>query len=287
MSSSNEEKIVTVEEIKSLREEISLMHDSLAHNVMVHAPLVQKVANIFIDKGVDRHWVEKLLAPLVGSSLEDDEVMLIAYVLEELDMLLEIEDEDLNFTKRVKIIVGSTGIGKTSLIGKLAGRYKYLTQKYFSVAFVNYDEHKVGAVEQLTHYADAMDIPLVKLDDLFDKSYDIVLIDTAGNMGEESKKLQSIIEILEGSMGYKVQISLVLSATSKKIDLEKILEAFRGLNIQNFIFTKIDETSDLSDMINFLIKEKTPLSYLSIGQEIPEDLIVASKEYILNKFMQK
>jgi flagellar biosynthesis protein FlhF len=287
MSSSNDEKIVTVEEVKSLREEISLMYDSLAHNVMVHAPLVEKVANIFIDKGVDRHWVEKLLAPLVGSSLEDDEVMLIAYVLEALDMLLDIEEEDLSCNKRVKLVVGATGIGKTSLIGKLAGRYKYLIQKEFTIAFINYDEHKVGAVEQLRHYADAMEIPLIKLEDLLDKSYDIVFIDTAGNMGEESQKLQSIIEILESRMGYDVQISLVLSATSKKIDLEKIFKSFIGLKIQNFIFTKIDETSDLSDMINFLIKKKIPLSYLSIGQEIPEDLIVASKEYILNKFMQK
>jgi len=286
MSSSNEEKIVTLEEIKSLREEISLMHDSLAHNVMVHAPFVQKVANIFIEKGVDRHWIEKLLAPLVGSSLEDDEVMLVAYVLEELDTLLNIAEEEKNFDKNVKIIVGATGIGKTSLMGKLGGRYKYLMEKHHNVAFINCDQYKVGAVEQLEHYSDAMDIPLVELDDLFEKNYDIILIDTAGSMSRDFQKLNSIVQVLEESMGYKVQVSLVLSATSKKRDLEKIFNIFNSLKIKDFIFTKIDETSDLSDMINFLIQEKRPLSYLSIGQNIPEDLMVASKEYILNKFMQ-
>jgi flagellar biosynthesis protein FlhF len=286
MPNSNEEKIVTLEEISFLREEISLMHNSLAHNVMVYAPLVQKVANIFIDKGVNRQWIEKLLAPLVGSNLEDDEVMLIAYVLEELDILLNIKEEEKYFNKRVKIIVGGTGIGKTSLIGKLGGRYKYLLEKDYNVAFINYDRHKVGAVEQLLHYSDAMDIPLIELDELFDENYDIVLIDTAGSKSNLDE-LENIIQVLEESLCYKVQVSLALSATSKQRDLEKILDIFNGLNIKDFIFTKIDETTDLSDMINFLIKDKRPLSYLSTGQEIPDDLVVASKEYILNRFMEE
>jgi flagellar biosynthesis protein FlhF len=287
MLENNEEKLVSVEEIKTLRNEISLMHASLAHDVMEYAPLVQKVANRFIYRGIDRHRIEKLLAPLVGSSLEDDEEMLVAYVLEELDTLLSVKEEIKNFENDVHIIVGATGIGKTSLIGKLGGRYKYLIEKKQSVAFVNYDQHKVGAREQLAHYADAMDIPLVRLDDLLENKYDLVLIDTAGAMGENTQELLALIDILKKEMHYKVQISLVLSATSKQRDLEKVLKVFNNLEIENFIFTKLDETSDLSDMINFSINEGRPISYLSVGQEIPEDLMVASKEYILNKFMQE
>ncbi len=248
--------------------------------------MVQKVANRFIDKGLDRLWVEKLLVPLVGSNLEDDEEMLLAYVLEELDSLLIINDEVMNFKNEIQIMVGRTGIGKTSLIGKLGGRYKYLLEKEQNIAFVNYDKHKVGATEQLAHYADAMDIPLVEVDSLLESNYDLVLIDTAGSMGENSKELTSLIYFLKEEMGYKVHISLVLSATSKKRDLEEVLKNFNDLNIDSFIFTKLDETSDLSDMINFLINEKRPITYLSVGQEIPEDLMVASKEYILNKFMK-
>jgi len=287
MLENNEEKPVTVEEIKSLRDEISFMHASLAHDVMEHAPLVQKVANRFIDKGINRHRIEKLLAPLVGSGIEDDEEMLVAYVLEELDILLSLRDEVTNFENEIHIIVGATGIGKTSLIGKLGGRYKYLLKKEQNVAFVNYDQHKVGATEQLAHYADAMDIPLVRLDDLLENKYDLVLIDTAGSMGENARELRLLIDILKKEMHYKVQISLALSATSKKRDLEEVLKVFNDLEIENFIFTKLDETSDLSDMINFSINEDKPISYLSFGQEIPEDLMVASKEYILNKFMQE
>jgi flagellar biosynthesis protein FlhF len=287
MLEKNEERLVSVEEIKTLRDEISLMHASLAHDVMEHAPLVQKVANRFIDKGIDRHRIEKLLAPLVGSSLEDDEEMLVAYVLEELDTLLSVKEEIKSFENEVHMVVGATGIGKTSLIGKLGGRYKYLIEKKQSVAFVNYDQHKVGAFEQLSHYSDAMEIPLVSLESLLEKQYDLILIDTAGSMGENFQELSSLIYMLKEDMHYKVQISLVLSATSKQRDLEKVLKVFNDLEIENFIFTKLDETSDLSDMINFSINEGRPISYLSFGQEIPEDLMVASKEYILNKFMQE
>jgi len=282
----NKEKVVTLEEIESLRKEIYLMHDSLAHNVVEHAPLMQKVASLFIDKGLDRQWIEKLLAPLVGSGLEEDEEMLLFYILEELDMRLDIKEEDKSFNRVVRVMVGATGIGKTSLIGKLGGRYKYLTKKTSSIAFINYDQLKVGAVEQLAHYGDVMRIPLIDIESLFDQDYEVVFIDTAGSMGKNIESLKSIIQTLKENRNYTIEISLVLSATSKEKDLENILNLFKSLNINDFIFTKLDETTDLSDMINFLIKDKRPLSYLSIGQEIPEDLIVASKEYILNRFME-
>jgi len=60
-----------------------------------------------------------------------------------------------------------------------------------------------------------------------------------------------------------------------------------GLKVKSFILTKLDETGDLSDLINFLISEKKPVSYISTGQQIPEDLVVASKEYILKQFVRE
>ena len=288
MPNKNAEKLVTLEEITSLREEISQMHASLAHDVLVHAPLVHKVSNLFIDKGLDRRWVEKLLAPLVGSTFENDEMILLAYILEELDTFLNVIDESKSFKRKVMIMVGGTGIGKTSLVGKLGGRYAYLLKHAYRVAFVNFDQHKVGAVEQLAHYADAMEIPLIELDSLLENHYDVVLIDTAGSMGENFHELRELISILEEEMEYSVEISLVLSATSKAKDMNRVLDSFCELDIKSFIFTKLDETSDLSDMIKFLMQHHdTPLSYLSFGQEIPEDLMVATKEYILNKFMNE
>ena len=283
-----EDEPVTVEEIQALRNEIVRMHESLAKDVIGHAHLVKKVVELFVDKGLERQWVEKLLAPLVGSSFEEDEVMLVAYLIEELDSLLNVEeDESKKLEKKVHILVGGTGIGKTSLVGKLGARYTYLLDEVYSVAFFNFDHYKVGAVEQLEHYADAMDIPMIELEDFVDDKYDVILIDTAGNMGDNFSELEALIEIIEKNTSYKVELTLVLSATSKAKDLEKIFHTFKSFPIESFIFTKLDETDDVSDMINFLMKHENRVSYLSIGQAIPEDLMVASKEYLLNQFMNE
>ena len=286
MPKEDDDKLLTVEDIRSLRAEISLMHSSLAKDVVGHAPLVKKVVERFVKLGLKREWVEKLLATLVGTEVEDDEAILIAYVLEELDTLLNIEEESQELEKTIHIIVGATGIGKTSLIGKLATRYTYVLKKSHKVVFLNLDHHKVGAVEQLENYADAMDIPLITLDDFLENEYDIVFVDTAGNRGDDIEEIENFIELVESCMDYKIIVSLALSATSKIRDLEDISKAFECLPIKNYILTKLDETCDLSDMINFLITKKTPVSYISTGQEIPEDLIVASKEYLLKKFME-
>ena len=282
----DDDNLLTVEEIQALRAEISLMHSSLAKDVVGHAPLIKKVVERFVDRGLKQQWVEKLLAPLAGSSFEDDEGILIAYVLEELDILLTVEEEKKRLTKTVHIIVGGTGIGKTSLVGKLAARYMYFLKHSHKVAFVNFDRQKVGAVEQLEQYSDAMDIPLIQLEDLLDETYDVVFIDTAGSRGVNIEDLQNLISLIDGNSSYRVEISLALSATSKTKDLERINQAFEIFPIKNFILTKLDETCDLSDIINFLIEEKKPVSYISTGQEIPEDLVVATKEYLLNQFMQ-
>ena len=286
MAKEDDDKLLTVEDIRSLRAEISLMHSSLAKDVVGHAPLIKKVVERFVERGLQREWIEKLLASLVGSSFEDDEEILVAYILEELDILLNVEEETQELKKTIHIIVGGTGIGKTSLVGKLATRYTYLLKKSHKAVFLNLDHHKVGAVEQLENYADAMDILLITLDDFLENEYDVVFVDTAGSKGDDVQELENFIELIESCMDYKIIVSLALSATSKMKDLEAINKAFEPLPIKSYILTKLDETCDLSDMINFLITQKTPVSYISTGQEIPEDLIVASKEYLLKKFME-
>jgi flagellar biosynthesis protein FlhF len=286
MPEKNQEALLTVEEIQALRAEISLMHSSLAKDVVGHAPLIKRVVENFVEKGLKREWVEKLLAPLAGSTFEDDESILIAYVLEELDLLLTVEEEDEKLDKVIRIIVGGTGIGKTSLLGKLAARYTYFLKDFHKAAFINFDRQKVGAVEQLEQYSDAMDIPLIGIEDFLDEVYDVIFIDTAGSQGKNIEDLQNLIALIEENSAYKVEISLALSATSKTKDLEHVSSAFEIFPIQNYILTKLDETCDLSDIINFLIEQKKPVSYISTGQEIPEDLVVATKEYLLNQFMK-
>lgn len=287
MSKNDNKKLLTVADVRALREEIALMHGSLAKDVLEHTPLIKKVVDRFVAKGLERVWTEKLLASLAGSTLEEDEEILVAYVLEELDSLFKVESETKKLSKTIRIIVGGTGIGKSSLVGKLAARYRYFLEKKHKVGFINFDRQKVGAEEQLENYADAMDIPLVALVALLEDDYDVLFIDTAGSAGINIEDLENLMSLIEHNTNYNLEISLALSATSKTKDLERMNKAFEYLNVKNFILTKLDETCDLSDLINFLIKDKKPVAYISTGQRIPEDLIVATKEYILNQFMRE
>jgi flagellar biosynthesis protein FlhF len=287
MSKDDDEKLLTVADVRALREEIAFMHGSLAKDVLEHTPLIKKVVDRFVGKGLDRTWTEKLLASLAGSTFENDEEILVAYVLEELDALLNVESETKKLNKTIRIIVGATGIGKTSLVGKMGARYKYFLEKSHKVGFVNFDRQKVGAEEQLENYADAMEIPLVALVEFLEEEYEVLFIDTAGSLGKNIEDLENLISLIETNTDYNLEISLALCATAKASDLNHINKAFEHFNVKNFILTKLDETCDLSDLINFLIKEKKPVSYISTGQRIPEDLEVATKEYILNQFMQE
>ena len=191
MSKNDDEKLLTVEDVRALREEIAFMHGSLAKDVLEHTPLIKKVVDRFVDKGLERTWTEKLLASLAGSTLEEDEEILVAYVLEELDSLLKVESETKNLTNTIRIIVGGTGIGKTSLVGKLAARYRYFLEKSHNVGFINFDRQKVGAQEQLENYADAMDIPLVALVEFLEDEYDVLYIATAGSAGNNIEDVQN------------------------------------------------------------------------------------------------
>ena len=285
----NEEDLtVTVEEIRAFRKEMLLMHGVLASDLIDEHIIVKEVSDLFISKGLDKVWVNNILASTIDSLFEKDREMLISYVLDEIESQIIIKNSENDLNKKIHILIGQTGVGKTSLIGKLGARYHYFSDKTHKVAFCNDDRHKVGTTEQLSAYADAMEIPFIELQDIITiDDFDVIFIDTAGTRGESLDELRELLSELEGISEYKIEISLVLSATAKKRDMSLLVDAFNGFPIDNYMFTKLDETDDISDVICFLMHYDKPISYISKGQEIPEDVIIASNEYLLKKFMQE
>jgi len=277
---------ITIDEIRAFRKEILLMHGLLANDIVQDHTVLQKVSAFFINKGLNKLWLDKFLSPFLGSEIAEDEELLLLAVLEELDSHLLTEQESEPIEKKIRILIGATGVGKTTFVGKLGARYAYFLKKSYNVAFCNNDKLKLGAVEQLRHYSDAMDIPMIELENLLEESsYDIILVDTAGIRADNISELSEWIRFLDMKKEYRVEVSLVLSATQRFCNMVDIMGLFSDIEIDNFVFTKLDETRDIGDMMNFLIEHQKPISYLSIGQKIPEDLMVATNEYILNKFM--
>ncbi len=285
-----EDNKVLLSEIQELKIQLSQMKEDILSDES--ESILQKVKNLFTKKGISSIWLDKILADISEKSILEDEVLLVSYLLEKMDDVLNIEEEVLDGPKMI-MLVGPTGVGKTTTIAKLAARYAYLMDKPYKVALLNLDSYKVGAFEQLAHYADIMHLEHIAVEGLdnfissiekLDK-YDIILVDTAGMSPYDTKKFIKTIELVESSLPRKIEINLVLSATVKYEDMDDIYKNFSFLNLHSILFTKFDETKHFGTLLNFMLLYNISMSYFSIGQEVPDDLIIASKEYLLEHFI--
>lgn len=192
---------------------------------------------------------------------------------------------------KVIVLIGPTGVGKTTTIAKLAAIYSLSKKQKKSVAFFTLDTYRIGAPEQLEHYAQHLDINMEiiysaadideKLKEHQDK--DLIIVDTAGRCQKETdelKKLSKILERLPNASKY-----LVLSATSKYIDLIDTLEKFGLVGYDNLIFTKLDETNSIGPLLAIMLQKNTPLAYVTDGQQVPTNINKADFEYFYNNFL--
>ena len=193
--------------------------------------------------------------------------------------------------KKVIMLVGPTGVGKTTSIAKLAARYSYLMQKKYKVGLVVLDTYRIGAVEQLMQYARMMKLGIEIVVDppefataLNSLRYcDYILIDTMGSSPYDKNKIEKIYECLEANdTEYHVDVVLVMPSSIKYEDLKLTYENFSSLNIDTLMFTKLDETMGFGNIFSLSYETKKPISYFSVGQEVPEDLVCASSDFLVD-----
>ena len=188
--------------------------------------------------------------------------------------------------KRRKIysFIGPTGVGKTTTLAKLAA--VSALQRGKKVSLITLDTFRIAAVSQLQTYSRIMDIPLEIATSSADlrkaiqkhSNCDRIFIDTAGrspNQDQDIHELKKLFAIPEEIHPY-----LILSATSGYKTLVHTDKRFGSLPVQSYIFTKLDEAKDSSSMVNFLISRQKPVSYFTAGQQVPEDIEIASKKKI-------
>ena len=290
-----QEEQILLSQVDTLKEELALMKKKMA--CAKRQSTLDKVKDLFRDKGISDTWLEPVCEVLYAKSMMEtsileDDALLISYILAEMDATLNIKEESLEESK-IMMMVGPTGVGKTSAIAKLAARYSYMMDTSYRVGFVNLDNYKIGAFDQLGHFAEVMEIKHLPIDTIQDfieglkalTDYDIIFIDTTGMSPYDTQRFIRTLEFLQSDMDKKLEVNLVLPATIKYEDMHDIYTNFSLLNLDSVILSKFDETKYLGTLLNFMLLYKVPMSYFSIGQEIPEDLIVASKEYLLERFV--
>lgn len=286
------EETLMLDELHALKSQIDTMKVDLKEDIQGSQGTIQEIKSLFVEKGISLDWIEQTLSSLVTSEIIDDPKLLAAYLIEEIDEALQIKEEELS-QRKIMMIVGPTGVGKTTTIAKLAARYTFLLDKKYKVALVNLDTFKIGAIEQLGHYATMMQLEHIvvhdienfqkTLDDLSD--YDVILVDTAGMSPYDTEKFIQTAEYLHMETSKILEVSLLLPATVKYEDMEDIYQNFSFLNLDALIISKFDETKHLGTLLNFMLRYDIPMSYFTNGQEVPEDLIIADKEYLLEQFI--
>ena len=193
-------------------------------------------------------------------------------------------------SKKVIMLVGPTGVGKTTSIAKLAARYSFLLEKKYKVGLVVLDTYRIGAVEQLMQYARMMKLGIETvvdppefsnaLDSL--KYCDYILIDTMGSSPYDKNKIEKIYECLNSNQtDFNVDVTLVIPSSSKYEDLKITYDNFSALDIDTLMFTKLDETRGFGNIFSLAYETKKPISYFSVGQEVPEDLVMASSDFLV------
>jgi len=193
--------------------------------------------------------------------------------------------------KKVIMLVGPTGVGKTTSVAKLAARYSFLMEQKYKVGLIVLDTYRIGAVEQLMQYARMMRLGIETVSDsseftsaLNALAYcDYILIDTMGSSPYDKTKIEAIYSCLDANnTNLEIEVVLVLSSSIKYEDLKATYDNFESLDIDTIMFSKLDETVGFGNIFSLAYETRKPISYFSIGQEVPEDLICASSEFLVD-----
>lgn len=193
--------------------------------------------------------------------------------------MIKVDNKELS---NAVVLIGPTGVGKTTTIAKLAGRLALIEKK--KIGLITIDTYRIGAVEQLRTYADIMNIPFKVVFTIKDmektvqdmKDCDAILIDTTGRNSKNKMQISELRAFID-----KIKtdnIHLVISCTTKNRDIDAIINGYSQLNYNDIIITKLDETCTYGSILNILQSAKKPISFVTTGQNVPEDIKTMSSE---------
>ncbi len=180
---------------------------------------------------------------------------------------------------KIVLFMGPTGVGKTTTIAKIASGFSMEQKK--KVALLTADTYRIAAAEQLRTYANILEVPfrvIYSEDDARKavrdfRDYDYIFVDTMGHSHQNEERLDSMKSLLKAmNESGECQTFLVLSATTKYRDLIKIAASYKPVADYQLIFTKLDETAMMGNLMNIKLFTDKPIAYVTYGQNVPSDI---------------
>lgn len=258
---------------------------------------LQLIYNKLLENDVAEEYVNEIIGEIESSLRKESTIdSLLAGVYQKIILKLG-EPRTISFGKKPKVVffIGPTGVGKTTTIAKLASKFKL--EQQIKVAFITADTYRIAAVEQLNTYASIIECPVsvvYSADEMqlcLDKyeDYDLILVDTAGRSHKAEEQMQEIVEFVKSTLQSKEQfdfeVYLTLSVTTKYSDLKKITNAYKEIPNYGIIFTKLDETSSVGNILNIRLLTDAPLSYTTSGQDVPTDIEVVNEQRLAKQLL--
>lgn len=251
---------------------------------------LQLIYKKMVDNEVDSKYADEIIGDIEASLKKESNIdSILAAVYQKIILKLG-EPKTISLGEKPKVIffIGPTGVGKTTTIAKIASHFKL--EKETKVAFITSDTYRIAAVEQLNTYASIIDCPVNvaysadEMDECLDefKNYELILVDTAGRSHkseEQMEELEKLIEkVTDRSDEFDFEIYLTLSVTTKYKDLMNIADKYKHIDNWALIFTKLDETCCLGNMLNMKLYTDAALSYTTSGQNVPNDIEVINEQ---------
>jgi flagellar biosynthesis protein FlhF len=276
-------------EIRDLRSMLDSKLSNIPH--LPHAeeqPVRRELLERLDDCGFSRVLANKI-ANRLGSHKQFDTAW--AKSQEMLAKIVPIADDRLLEQGGIAALVGSTGVGKTTTVAKLAAQFM-LKHGNRQIALITTDNYRIGAHEQINTYGKILDIPVRvaadanelrrHIDSFSDKR--LILIDTAG-MSQRDMRLAEQFQTLY-SQSLPIRTYLVMSATTQHRAALEIMDAFQMMTPQATILTKFDEAVSKATALSALIERRMPLSFVTDGQQVPEDICIPDAVSLIQQCTQ-